>query len=183
MHERTDAHPIAEPHESTVERIELILKRLNDPPQLGAMFATKVKQAGADEMIGRAAALMLEGNFSQLPIYEGTRFVGLLTAETIARWLGTKFASGIGLVEEASVRDVLKFTEDAENHLFRARHASVFDALDAFDEFTHRGKSLDAILITQAGKPHEKPLGIVTVFDVPRLLSAVDVGWPRTNKS
>jgi hypothetical protein len=37
-----------------------------------------------------------------------------------------------------------------------------------------RGKSLDAILITQSGKPREQPLGIVTVFDIPKLLAAVD---------
>jgi CBS domain-containing protein len=144
------------------------------------MFALKVEHAGAGEMIGRPAAAMLEGGFSQLPVYEGSRsrFVGLLTAETIARWLAAQLATGIGLLEERPVREVLKFTEDFENHLFLPGRATVFDALEAFDDFTHRGKSLDAILITESGKRHEHPLGIVTVFDIPRLFASVAVGQP-----
>ena len=73
---------------------------------------------------------------------------------------------------------VLKFTEDAENHLFRARDATVFDALEAFDDFTHRGKSLDAILSNHSGKPGDGLLGIVTVFDVPRLFAAANPRKP-----
>jgi CBS domain-containing protein len=157
-----------------VERLESICQRLSDPPQIGVLFATKVARAGIEEPVGRPANAMLQGGFSQLPVYNGESFAGLLTAETIARWLAAQLSDGIGLLEEAPVRDVLRFTEDEENHIFQAHNATIFDALEAFDDFTHRGKSLDALLITQSGKRDEQPLGIVTVFDVPRLFAAAD---------
>lgn len=160
VHERTDGHPIAEPHEASVQRLEAIQQRLSDPPKLGSMFATKVVRAGVDEPIGRPAGAMLRGSFSQVPVYDGELFAGLLTAETIARWVAAQLADGVGLLEEASVRDVLNFTEDSENHLFLPGRATFFDALEAFDDFTHRGKFLDAILVTESGKPNQRPTAI-----------------------
>lgn len=80
---------------------------------------------------------------------------------------------GIGLVEEAPVRDVLAHTEDADNHRLVPRDATVFDALQLFDAYNERGKSLDAVLITHAGRREEQLLGIVTIYDIPRLLASI----------
>ncbi len=90
------------------------------------------------------------------------------------RWVAARLATDdVGLLEEIAISDVLAYTEDPDNHRFLARQASVFDALDAFDAFSRRGKSLDAILITESGRRDQTPLGIVTVFDIPQLLALV----------
>jgi hypothetical protein len=39
----------------------------------------------------------------------------------------------------------------------------------AFDDFLHRGKRLDAILVTENGRASEQPLDIVTIHDIPML--------------
>ncbi len=129
--------------------------------------------AAPAQPVGEVAALMLDGDFSQVPIYSGRTFVALLTAETITRWLAAKLAGGIGLLEEAPVEDVLPHTEDPNNYVLLARDATVYDALGKFQEFSERGASLDAILLTQSGRREERPLGILTVFDIPRLLSLI----------
>src|SRR4051794_4736063 len=113
---------------------------------------------------------MYDGRFSQLPVYASSEFVGLLTAETVMRWVAAHFTDEVGLLEEQSVGDVLRYAEDADNHVFMSRRATAFDALDAFERFSTRGKSLDAILLTDGGRQDQAPLGIVTIFDVPRLL-------------
>ena len=174
-HERTDGRAIAEPHASTVAGLEEILDLLTEPPKVGDLFRHKVERADIGEPVGRAAKAMLDEDFSQVPVYEGSNYAELLTAETIARWLADKLASGIGLVEEAPIRDVLRFTEDTEHFAFLARRETVFDALAGFENFTSRGKSLDAILITESGKRDERPIGIITVFDMPKLIDAVAV--------
>ena len=120
-------------------------------------------------------AAQLKVDISQIPVYAESQFVELLTAETIARWVAHELSSGLGLLEEASLRAVLEFTEDAEHYAFLARVATAFDALAAFDDFAQQGKYLDAILITNSGKRDEKPLGIVTTFDIPTLIAAVDI--------
>lgn len=175
VHERTDGRTIAEPHEATVSRLESILEKLKNPPKVSPRFNVEVATCEADEPIGRAAKAMLDGNFSQLPVYEDGTYRELLTAETIARWLGDKLADGEELVEEVSIGDVLAYTEDREHFVFLPRSATVFDALSSFDDFALRGKSLDAILITNSGKASERLLGIVTTYDIPRLHAAADV--------
>lgn len=173
VHERGDGRPIADPREETVTAIEVIQKVLEDPPRLLQVLKVSVQSCGSADPIGLAARQMYDGDFSQLPVYDGHSFVALLTAETVARWLAASLESGIGLVEEAPVRNVLGYAEDQDNHQLVSRDATVFDALQSFDIYSARGKSLDAILVTHAGKRDEKLLGIVTIYDIPRLLAAV----------
>jgi predicted transcriptional regulator len=116
---------------------------------------------------------MREGPYSQLPVYDGSIFVGLLTAETVARWVASNLADGQELMEEETVEAVLKHQEDPQNHTFLGRTSTVPDGLAAFDDFLHRGKRLEAILVTQNGRAAEQPLGIVTIHDIPRLRHAI----------
>ncbi len=176
VHERGGGHLIAEPHESTVSRIEEIRTLLERPPQLGSLFHGPVQVADPHEPVGTAAQQMRKGDFSQLPVYEGPAFIGLLTAETVTRWLAAMLAGGVGLVEEAAVADVLPHTEDPVHHCaFLPRDATAFDALDKFDRHASHGWSLDAILLTHSGDPNQRPLAIITTFDIPTLIAAVNI--------
>lgn len=173
VHERGNGHPIADPRQGTVKAVEEIRRVLEDPPTLLRVVKVAVETCRVDDPVGRATRQMYDGDFSQLPVYDNGAFAALLTAETVARWLAACLEGGIGLVEEAPVRDVLAHTEDPDNHRLVSRDATVFDALQLFDSYNERGKSLDAILVTHAGRRGEKPLGIVTIYDIPRLLAAV----------
>lgn len=175
VHESLDGQPIAEPHPATVSKLEAILEKLRDPPKLSPLFNVAVVSCEVAEPVGRAARAMLEGSFSQLPVYDDGAFRELLTAETIARWLGDKLAGGDEYVLEEPIGDVLAYTEDSEHFVFVSRKATVFDALDHFDSFGRRGKYLDAILITHSGAQNERLLGIITTYDIPRLHAAADV--------
>lgn len=178
VHERSDGHAIADPYEGTVGAIEEIRKMIEDPPRVLQVLHVSVQTCHGDDPVGSAARQMYDGDFSQLPVYEDGSFVALLTAETVARWLAACLESGIGLVEEAPVREVLGYAEDPDNHQLLSREATVFDALRLFDEYSERGKSLDAIVVTQAGRRDAKPLGIVTIYDIPRLLAAIRPSRP-----
>lgn len=173
VHERGGGHLIAEPHETTVRRLEEIRLLLEQPPQLGSLFRRPVSVAAPKEEVGAVAKVMRDGDFSQIPVYDQTRFVGLLTAETVTRWLAAMLADGVGLVEDAPVGDVLLHTEDPAHHcMFLARSSTVFDALDAFERHGAQGWSLDAILLTHSGGPDQVPLAIITTFDMPTLIAA-----------
>ena len=75
---------------------------------------------------------------------------------------------------EQSVVEVMHHQEDSENVQFLPRTATVADGLAAFDKFLHRGKRLEAILITNTGRPTEALLGIVTIHDIPKLNQAIN---------
>ncbi|HEU5115126.1 MAG TPA: hypothetical protein VFT74_00470, partial [Isosphaeraceae bacterium] len=75
--------------------------------------------------------------------------------------------------EEEVVGVVMHHEEGSHAYALMGRDATVEDALSAFDEYLHQGKSLHAIILTHSGKESERPLGIVTVSDMPKLLGAL----------
>jgi predicted transcriptional regulator len=171
-HEHPYALAAATPH--AVERFARIKSEFLSPPLLLAESNRSVVLCSPSDPIGKAAELMHDGSFSQIPVYQDGDFVGLLTAGTVARWLASNLAAGQELVEEKPVVEVLKHQEDAENHAFLNRSPTVLDGMAAFDTFLHRGKRLEAILLTESGRPTEHPLGIVTVHDIPRMWRALN---------
>ena len=82
-------------------------------------------------------------------------------------------ADGLGLLEEEAVEVVIRHEEGTHAFAVMGREATVEDALAAFDDHLHSGRSLDAIILTHNGRGTERPLGIVTISDMPKLLGAV----------
>lgn len=169
VHERGDGRVIAEPNAWAVARIERIASSLTDPPKVIPLFQLPVCTLGPLDSLARAVRVMLVESFSQIPIYHGERFRGLLTANTIARWLGTQVDQDIFSLAETQLEEVLTFTEDKNHCTFLGREASLFDALARFHTSAAAGVDLEAILITHSGAPTQKPLGIITIWDLPRI--------------
>jgi predicted transcriptional regulator len=173
VHNYSRSKPMAVPTSHAVEHIVAIRNELLSPPSLISLAASPVEQCRPTDPLGWSVKKMYDGVLSQLPIYDGEKCVGLLTAETIARWLANHLGDGLGLVEEKPIADVMQHQEDHENYTFMAKTATIADGFAAFDDFLHRGKRLEAILITHSGSASEKPLGIVTINDIPKLRRAI----------
>jgi len=169
VHEFKSEQPVAVPSESTVQRIETIRDELLTPFKLVDLFRHPVQICCPSDPIGVATKKMHEGSFSQLPVYSGDRLVGLLTSETVARWLAAQLADGHGILEERPVEEVMRHEEGTHSYVVMGRSATVDDALSEFDDHMHAGKVLDAIILTQHGNERERPLGIVTATDQPKL--------------
>ncbi|MDT4955129.1 MAG: hypothetical protein QOJ02_3267 [Acidobacteriota bacterium] len=170
-HERIGGKAIAEPHQDTVVAIELIKNKLLAPPTIIPSFRVKVETCKTKDLIEKVTRKMFDGEFSQLPVYENQRFIALLTSETIARWIAKCLTNRRERLEETTIEMVLRYTQDSDNHRLLAKDDTVFQALEAFDDCSRRGKYLDAIIITQRGRVTEHPVGIITIFDFPKLLS------------
>ncbi len=173
VHERVDSEIIAEPTPIVIENLKKIRQYLIDPPKLIPAFLIKVKVRSKDDAISKAVSDMSKGSFSQLPILAGKKVVELLTSETIARWLASEIENGIVSIDETTIETALAFTEDKEHYCFLSRDSTFYDALEQFNQFAERGKSLDAILITHSGSKEQKLLGILTTYDIPRLLEGI----------
>jgi predicted transcriptional regulator len=171
MHGYTDDRPLATPHPDAVAELEKIRDLLVAPPRLGQTFRRKVFTCKAQHKIGEIVQVMFEKDYSQVPVYNDGRFLGLLNTETITRWLSSRFSENEGILEEETIGDVLPHAANGKRHEFLAEKNNAFDALDAFEKSFEAGKSLDAVLITANGKSSEMPIGILTIFDVPKLRS------------
>jgi predicted transcriptional regulator len=116
---------------------------------------------------------MRESSFSQLPILKNGSVVALLTSETVVRWLASEISNDVVSLQDTPIQTVLGHVEDEDHYCFIPRNASLHEVIAKFEEFTSRGKDLDAILITDTGKPDQKLLGILTVYDLPGILETL----------
>lgn len=171
VHDRGDRNEvIAEPHVGIVESIEDLARRITSPPRLDSLPRVEVHTCEPGDTVMSIAQRMYEGDFSQLPVYEGGVLSDLVTTETITRWLGGRLREDGGVVlDESVVADVLPYRESSSTFKVVARDVTVVGAIDAFEEAANRGQYLDAIVVTHSGQNDQRPLNIITLFDLPRL--------------
>jgi hypothetical protein len=90
----------------------------------------------------------------------------ILSSEGIVRWLSCARQVGLADIEGTSVRDVYMH-EEKIGHYCMARNETTDAAILAYENAISEGiPRLPAILITNSGKPTEKPLGIITPWDL-----------------
>jgi CBS domain-containing protein len=136
---------------------------------LDVLVGSEVMTADADEPIGPVVERMYERAYSQVPVYRGENLVGLLTADAIARWLGSVQGSSRQSSDRATVGEALGRAEAGNPFELVRQDASVSEALALFDRSMLDGSPIEAVLITRDGEAADKPLGIVTAADLPRL--------------
>lgn len=173
VHERTDGHVIAEPNDRAVKDFERIRAALLSPPAVIPLFQRSVQSRNVDEAVGKAVSDMRSGSFSQLPILSNGKVTALLTSETVVRWLASEVSNDLVSLMDTKITEVLPHTEDLDHFCFLSRRATLHEVLVCFEDFAARGKDLDAILISQDGKPEQTLLGILTVYDLPSILAAL----------
>lgn len=173
---RTEA--IAEPHDGTVAELEGVAAVISAPPKLEQLPPVAVSICAPTDSVLQVATTMSTGRFSQLPVYDGDDCIGLVTSATIARWLAVKLGEEGGVLDDCPVSDVLPYREDSSIHHFMARQDTVADAIEVFESAANDGKYLDAVIVTQTGRPNQKPINILTVFDLPRLGRLATGGAP-----
>jgi len=177
VHERSDGRAIAEPHERVVTELQRLTAVITNPPQVLPMFQKKVHTVDADDRLSEALDFFFPKNFSQVPVMSGGKLIGLLTTNTVSRWLAAAVSRELVDLTEHSVRDALKHTEHDGNWRVVSRTTVLADVVDAFDVTEDAGKRLDAILVTHSGTTSEVLIGIITIHDMPKVLRGLRVSY------
>lgn len=169
-HQQRGDMVIAEPNAQAVADIERIAAELWNPPLVLPAFRANVFTLTPQEPVERALELLFQRKYSQVPIYADAEFVGLLTANTVIRWLGSRGPAASIALDEARVGDLLAYREESEHVLFLAAHAPQQLALNHFRAHVQHGQTLAAILITATGAEREQLEGIITVHDLAKIV-------------
>ena len=173
VHERTDEHVLAEPNDRTVKEIERLSELLQSPPGIPHKFIRSVFSCQTGDSIGAVLSDMYKKSFSQVPVYSGMQFKGLLTSNTIARWLGASVEADIFSLKETQIGHVVSFVENGyDNYVFVKRDVPLPHVVASFQEYSEKGQNLDAMLITHNGQSNTALLGIITVWDLPKFMQA-----------
>ena len=160
---------LAVPSEQVVRRIEAIRDRLAGGQRADDAFKRRVATVSPAMPLRDALAQAHATGFSQFPVVEGEKVVGLLTDRGLARWLAERCAAAGPLVLSeavagAAVADVLDADADRRTWDLAARDEPAERVLARFVE----RPELEAVLVTQHGKADQKLLGIATHLDVVR---------------
>jgi hypothetical protein len=164
--------PIADPVPEVVERIESLRDKIISPPTVLSVVPHAVISFGPDDPLSSVLEEIRNHNYSQFPIYEDDQFRGLLTTNCIARWLA-KGLSTVGLVETERVRAVLKFKEDQDEAVHLSRKTTVPQAIKKLSPASDGSLPPAALIITDSGKRHERPLSIVVADDLAILIASI----------
>ncbi len=168
IHQRTDkGEIIAIPVDTVVNEIEKIYLLLCKPILVQDHFIKKVVVARSDDSIENGYHKMKELQSSKLPIIQDQKFYGLLTIDQIANW-------AMNDREKYKTIKELMNVKSNDKIYFISKVTPLFEVLEYFDQSVKKGYSILAILITENGNQTEKLLGIITVADIPKIISILE---------
>jgi len=172
---RTTDKIIAEPSDFIINLIRRIRDLLKEPPKVIPQFQKEVVIADANETILNLARTMKQLNFSKIPIYNNGEFLFLATAETLVRYFAENSEKELST---AKIQEMEPFMEHRDNYRFVSKDTDIFQVADIFEIYYRNKQKLDAVIITEHGEKNEKPIGIITQFDVGEIYKLMEI---RTN--
>ncbi|AIT61192.1 CBS domain-containing protein [Corynebacterium doosanense] len=167
-----DLRPIADPLPETVAHLQLIRNRLLDPPTaLGVLGNQEVRTVSPGEDIREVLHIIAGTDISQLPVYEGRQYVGLLTTNVIARWVAADLGDNSQL-DARTVREVLEFAESSDFAVFLPRTATARETIDALTHPDTQKRLPVVAILTEHGKDSQAPIRVVGNSDLMELVKA-----------
>lgn len=162
---------IAEVNSLAFEKMDEILKILTKPPRADVLFKADVLCATTEDIAETVLRQMNEKLYTHIPVYNGSKFIGVLSETTILEWLVENIKEGRAQFYKGKVADInRKYLNSNRNiHKFVSADTSVFEIQKMFDDSIKQGKRLGVIFITNSGKKDERPVGIVTAWDLPKI--------------
>jgi hypothetical protein len=116
------------PGEAATREIERIRDTLIRPTTIGESFAREVLTLAPQSPLKTALELVARRGVSRFPIYEGARFVGLLTENGIARYVAEVVGSGKNFDPSVPIQSVLPRETKRRNFRFADPRTSVAQA-------------------------------------------------------
>jgi hypothetical protein len=153
---------LADPRKDVLVKIERIWDRLSHPRLLRSVVCrVPVRIFTASTVLAEPLSYMRENDFSQVIVLRDGKHLVLSTAG-IAYWLEAKSKEDIIALSETRLSDALDFEPTGSCIYLKAN-----DTVDHVREVFARdiGKRIFSALVTENGRPKEKPIKIVTPWD------------------
>lgn len=156
------------PTQDVVDDFSRLVDMIMDPPALYKEAAKNLKIHKYTDPLSVALSEMKEHDFSQLVVQDQKGTHRLITREGIAKWLEESIEDDVVSIRETTIEQVLR-CEDKEACCFLPRNANIFEGLQ---KFSNPEKRIQALVLTQTGREEEKPVGLVTAYDIARIASS-----------
>lgn len=148
--------------------MEYIYRIIQNPPKVIDNCNEINHKFSSNDKVFQALRYMKKNDFSQVPITENGRIRGILTMETIARWIDDSIQRNLELTDN-EIHKVNSFKENKVDYKLVASDTTVYEVLQIFEKSITEGSPLKAILVSKYGTDTDRLLGIVTPFDIIKL--------------
>jgi CBS domain-containing protein len=166
-------YPIAEPIPEIVEEIRHLCDKIKAPPAaIVVLPEMDVRSVRPADPVSVALDYVREFDFSQLPVYDSGHYVGILTTNTIARWLAQQIVDG-GEHRDAALGEVMDFREPSDCALLVDRTLTAADAIHQLAHGSPDGGPVNALILTANRLPTDRPVRVVVAYDLPLLSAAL----------
>lgn len=167
---------LANPRRDAVLALEEIAQKVKNPPQIRTYMIKNPDVVAPADSLAKAAELVIEKGYSQLPVYYQGKYHALFTTNALARWLSEAVRREKGhLIEEnITISEVIKFAE----HYEQPKFVKPIESADKVCALLSSEELLPAVLVTTDGRSTGELQGIVTRFDVPAILRKITTTFP-----
>lgn len=164
---------IAEPNARVVHHIEKIANILSRPNYALSIATKNVVFFDYSDSILKVTTAIKENGYSKFPVYKNNKCLGLLTSSSIVKWMAQNLESSTVNLADIHVTDIMNYEKEHPLN-FVAKEINIFEVEDIFEK-AHKNKTkLEAVIITENGRSDEKPLGIITPWDLIEIDYTVD---------
>ncbi len=164
------ATPITLPNTELIKLYASIHRSLLNPPNAlhiaipAQQIFTSTLAANAVEVMGT----MYKNIYTHVPIIENNDMIGIFSENCILAYL---VSAGEAIVtKDMTINDFKEFlplsAHLGECFKFLPKNSSLSEVYNTFSEAIHQKKRVGMVFITEHGKETEKPLGIITAWDL-----------------
>jgi predicted transcriptional regulator len=161
---------LALPTETALDSIISLRLQLTEPTKLYSIIKNEVTVKRPDTLLVDVLSEIKIKGYSQFPVYENNQYLGLISNNAISRWISSNIEEDFTIIKDISkttVSHVLDFNEEFDRVVFISKDINV----DTFiQEQLVESRVENVWLITHSGKKTEKPLSIVTIYDIEKIL-------------
>ncbi|OEH91343.1 CBS domain-containing protein [Bacillus solimangrovi] len=156
---------IAEPHLEVVEKIETIATIFTQPNYALTIATKDVILFDYEDTVVSVIRAIKQHNYSQYPVYKDKKCIGLLTTGDIVKWMANYTVNNIVDLADIKVKDILINLENLPIK-FVEKSINIFEVEEIFENVHKEKKDLEAIIVTENGRINERPLGLITAWDL-----------------
>ena len=163
---------IAEPCDEVTSQLCHVADLLSMPPRLSVLKEKNVTGIDADATLGDALVRVAQTNYSNLPVYQKDRMIGILNNRRIVRVIGQALERGEDVDEYLMTPCAQVLQEEDMNRFYRVlgRKDTVQEAIDAFED----NRKLLAVVVTESGYVGDKIVNLLTSADIPMLIRILE---------
>ena len=175
VHKGNSNFVIAEPHEEVVEKMEGIARLIATPPLAYDKISThEVLCVNASDVLANAIKLMARSGYSNLPVYNDNKLIGVLNGQRLMDIIGSHLLKGENIqkfIDKVTVGDIVEELGNEHYYCLVDEQITIEQVMNLFET----NNKLLIVLITREGTEDYPPLGIITKDDIIHMQKVLDV--------